>query len=135
MMLLPLILAIKSVVLWGQVDEKLMPARVIGLEYPMFARMAGSEGEVTLTLVIGKSGVVETIQEASGPLPLLGPSKACASRWIYPKATQVHKVLVTFTYSLLPGNCDPKAHCSSEFEITLPNKVVVRAQKRSAVVD
>lgn len=44
--------------------------RLVGVDYPWFARVAGVHGDVELAITLSQEGKVESVRVVSGPEPL-----------------------------------------------------------------
>src|SRR5271170_7569235 len=55
--------------------------RVVGLDYPWFARMAFLQGPVELVATVSRDGRVTEIRTTAGPEPLAGPARGALSKW------------------------------------------------------
>jgi outer membrane biosynthesis protein TonB len=112
--------------------------RIVAMEYPPFARMAYLRGTVDLVATISREGTVAAVRVVSGPPMLATPAKENLSKWRFTgcaSPTGQCEAKLVFSFVLLPGSCDSDSHCPSEFEVDLPNKVLLRAQPFKAIVD
>jgi len=103
--------------------------RVVGLEYPWFARMGGIQGTVELAATISQEGTVIGISVVSGPEPLATPAKDSLSKWRFTACTSPSaecKTKLVFLF-VLAGTCKI-SHCPTEFEVDLPDKVRVKSK-------
>jgi hypothetical protein len=129
--------------LWGftamaqSVPSELRVKRVVGIEYPWFARMAVLQGNVELIATISQDGVVEKISVASGAPILAGPAKEAMSKWLFSGCESQSsgcEVKTTFSFTL-SGVCGSGACCPTELQFDLPNKVSVKSTSAHAVVN
>jgi TonB family protein len=104
--------------------------RVIGIEYPWFARMAVLEGDVELIATISTEGTVTRVRIISGVEPLAIPAKATLSRWQFTGCTSEQgECEVRFVVSfVLNGSCVSE-NCPSTFEVDFPGKIIVTSQR------
>ena len=104
--------------------------RVVGMEYPWFARMARLQGTVTLAATILRDGTVGGIQVASGPEPLATPSKETLSKWRFTGcASSSDECVIRVVFSfVLKGSCGDSTRCSSEFQMDLPDQIQITSQ-------
>jgi hypothetical protein len=65
----------------------------------------------------------------SGPEPLAGPAKETLSRWRFtgcPSSAGGCESRFVFTF-VLSGSCNPGSRCPTEFQVDLPDKVLVKS--------
>jgi Gram-negative bacterial TonB protein C-terminal len=108
------------------------------MEYPVLARLAFLERTVDLVATISREGTVVAVRVMSGPPVLATPAKETLSKWRFTgcaSPTGQCEAKLVFSFVLLPGSCTSGSHCPSEFEVDLPDKVLVRAQPFKAIVD
>jgi hypothetical protein len=111
--------------------------RLVGLEYPWFARLNAIQGDVELVATVSGTGSVENVAVRSGPPPLAIAAKANVSKWVFGPcasggvACEVH---VVFSF-VLSGSCDASSNCPSEFTADLPDKVTIKAMRFNAIVN
>ena len=96
----------------------------------MLARMARLEGTVSLTAAILSDGTVGKVTVLSGPEPLSTPAREDLSRWLFESChssdgTCVVNVIFSFA---LRGTCTDSPRCPTEFQVDLPNKVLVTSR-------
>jgi hypothetical protein len=104
--------------------------RVVGLEYPWFARMAFLQGAVELVATISPAGNVVKIRTASGPEPLANPAREALAKWQFAGCVSRSsdcEVSFEFTFEL-SGTCEVGTHCPTEFQVDFPAKVSVRSK-------
>src|ERR1700735_379200 len=107
------------------------PRRVVGMEYPWFARMAALQGSVELAATITPDRSVGKIQVLSGPGPLATPAIENLSKW---KFTPCGRCEARFVFSFaLAGKCKI-SHCPTEFVVDFPDKVTVKSQTFDSAV-
>lgn len=104
--------------------------RVIGIDYPWFARMAVLQGDVELIATISTEGTVTRVRIISGDEPLATPAKATLSRWQFTGCTSKQKecearFVVSF---VLNGSCASE-NCPSTFEVDFPGKIMVTSKR------
>jgi hypothetical protein len=104
--------------------------RVIGIDYPWFARMAVLQGDVELIATISTEGFVTRVRIISGAEPLATPTKATLSRWQFTGCTSEQtecevRFVVTF---VLNGSCASE-NCPSTFEVDFPGKIIVTSKR------
>ena len=97
---------------------------------PGFARMAQLQGIVILEARISPQGTAENISVVSGKWPLANPAKETLSKWRFAGCTSTGRRCTTkFIFSfVLSGTCTPGSDCPTEFEVDLPNKVLVKCE-------
>jgi outer membrane biosynthesis protein TonB len=111
--------------------------RIVGIEYPWFARFGAIQGTVNVVAAISRDGSVRHVRVTSGPTPLAAAVQDSISKWTFEGCTSEQggcemKIQVSF---LLTGSCDASSRCPSEFEADLPDRVTVRAKVFRAVVN
>lgn len=123
----------------GQTDSEpqLALKRVVGVEYPWFARMAVIQGRVELSLTISARGIVDDVRVVSGAEPLALAAKAALSKWQFTGCTskQGHcetKFVILF---VLNGSCYASENCPTDFEVDFPGKVTVMSKSIHAIVN
>jgi hypothetical protein len=104
--------------------------RVIGIDYPWFARMAVLQGDVELIATISTEGTVTRVRIISGPEPLALPAKATLSRWQFTGCTSEQRECeARFVLSfVLNGSCASE-NCPSTFEVDFPGKIIVTSKR------
>jgi TonB family protein len=114
----------------------LVVRRIIGVNYPRLANLAGIQGSVELTAKVAASGNVESIRTNSGHELLVDSAKQALQGWKFRCATPGSscEANVTFKFVLLNEICDQSA-CSTDFAVDLPNIVTVRTKRLHAMVD
>lgn len=123
---------------FGQAPQPGVSAkRIVGMEYPPFARMAVLQGKVELAAAISPDGTVKSIRVLSGPGPLASPAKETLSKWLFLGCgSQASECEVRFVFTfVLSGACTPGARCPTEFQVDLPDKVLVKAAAYNAVIN
>src|ERR1035441_7814251 len=101
--------------------------KVVSMEYPMLARMARLEGTVSLSATILSDGTVGKVTVLSGPEPLSTPAREDLSRWLFESCRSSDGacvVNVIFSF-VLRGTCTDSPRCPTEFQVDLPNRVLV----------
>ena len=126
-----------SVSYGAPVEEKLAPKRIVGLQYPRVAHLAGIQGRVRLRVLVSESGSPETINIEDGSPMLAEAAKSALSKWTFTPCSAVqHKceieIAVTFTLSGDPCAIDS---CSTDFQVDLPDDVRVIAHPARAIVN
>ena len=111
--------------------------RIVALEYPTFARIAGIQGRVEMIAVVSPEGRVKKVDILSGPEPLFHAVTETLEQWRYEPCDAVSgrctvKIVFSFT---LKGLCDPQERCPSEFVIDLPESIAIRAKQLRAIVN
>lgn len=111
--------------------------RIVGLNYPYLAHLAGTAGKVDLIAEISRGGAVESMRVASGDQLLADAAKGALSRWLFSctEPNQGCEARVRFTFTLLDGQCDPGRDCPSEFQIDLPSSVTITSKHLPAIVN
>jgi hypothetical protein len=104
--------------------------RIVSLEYPPLARMARLEGTAILTTTILRDGTIGEIRAESGPEPLTTPATENLSKWRFTGCSAPHGKCVTrVTYSfVLRGECTDSPRCPTEFQVDLPDHVLVTSK-------
>jgi hypothetical protein len=116
---------------------ELMAKRIVGLEYPWFARFGVIQGVVEVLATISSDGSVQSVRALSGPSPLVVAAKESVSKWSFtgcPSGSDKCEIKIVFSF-VLRGSCDAASHCPSEFELDLPDRVKVSAKSFKAVVN
>jgi hypothetical protein len=115
---------------WCQTpDASYSVQRVVGLEYPWFARMAALQGNVRLVARIMSDGTVGAIDVSSGPEPLATPAKNALNKWRFspcPSQARGCQIEVLFSF-ILSGTCAVGSQCPTEFQVDLPDRVQVKS--------
>jgi len=104
--------------------------RVVSMEYPMLARMAKLQGTVRLTAFVMPDGTVGSVTVLSGPEPLATPARDNILKWHLdgcPAAGNGCAIEFTFSF-VLSGICTDSPRCPTEFQVDLPNRVLVKSQ-------
>lgn len=115
-----------------------IPRRIVGLDYPWFARLGGVQGRVEVVATISPEGTVRKVQVLSGPEPLARAVNSTLSKWLFSEGCTATaggceaKVVFTFTLS---GVCDIGERCPSDFEVDLPGSVRISAKHAHAIVN
>jgi TonB family protein len=110
--------------------------RVVGMEYPWFARMGVIQGAVELGLTVLKDGTVTDVQIKSGPAPLADAAKEAISKWQFAGCTSEGGCKAAFVFSFaLTGSCYASEHCPTGFEVDLPGKAKVTSKSIRAVAE
>lgn len=111
-------------------EPEISAKRIVAMEYPGFARMAQLQGIVILEARISPQGTAENISVVSGKWPLANPAKETLSKWRFAGCTSTGRRCTTkFIFSfVLSGTCTPGSDCPTEFEVDLPNKVLVKCE-------
>jgi hypothetical protein len=100
--------------------------RVIGLDYPWFARHNNIQGVVEVTVTITKEGLATNMRVAPGPPPALtDPVKEALGKWRFASCSEC-EARFAFTF-VLSGECGIPDRCPTTFEVDLPGKVTVKA--------
>jgi TonB family protein len=110
--------------------------RVVGMEYPWMANLAGIQGKVTLLALISREGTVREVRLKSGHGLLGEAASKTLSRWVFSACLQNDEpcqLLVTFTF-VLDGKCE-SYRCATEFVADLPDAVLVRTRAAPAIID
>lgn len=115
----------------GQISQSgLAVKRVVGMEYPWFARMAVLQGTVELMATISRAGEVERIRVVSGAEPLATPAKETLSKWRFTACdSQTSECEARFVFLfVLDGSCSVSSHCPTDFAVDLPDKITVKSR-------
>ncbi len=116
-------------------QPSLTVSRVVGLEYPWFARLAVLQGMVELQATISREGIVKYVRVVSGPEPLSGAASKALSQWLF-KGCNSDVCTATLSFSfLLKGSCDAGANCPSSFQVDLPDKITITSTSINAIVN
>jgi hypothetical protein len=113
-----------------------IPKRVVGMNYPRLAHLAGVQGKVVLTARFLVGGSVGDVRIISGDAVLAQAAKESLSRWLFSgckSSSNACEAKVTFTF-VLSGECDI-SNCPSEVQIDLPDSVTVRSKMPRAIVN
>jgi hypothetical protein len=104
--------------------------RMVSMEYPMLARMAGLQGTVNLRASVQPDGTAGEVTVLSGPEPLATPARKNVSRWRFDRCPSLSgSCVIDLVYSFtLDGACTDSPRCPTEFQVDLPNKVTVTSQ-------
>lgn len=111
--------------------------RIVGIDYPWFARLGGIQGNVEVAVTISGDGAVHKIRVVSGPEPLVRAVRESVSKWLFSGCSPAPgnceaKILFSFA---LNGVCDAGQECVTRFEFDLPDKVRVYAKRAHAIID
>lgn len=104
--------------------------RIVSMEYPTLARLARLEGTVSLSVTVLANGTVGTVTVLSGPEPLATPAREDISKWLFEGCHSSDgscAVRIVFSFGL-HGTCTDSPRCPTEFQVDLPNKVLVTSQ-------
>lgn len=100
-------------------------------EYPIIARLAGIQGDVTVTLSIRKDGGVEAAKATNGPMMLRKPALVSAQNSKFECgecADAVTTYSLTYDFEIEPGSCSD-APINPAPEITQsPNRIIISAR-------
>lgn len=113
-----------------------IPKRVVGMNYPRLAHLAGVQGKVVLTTRVAVGGTVEDVRLISGDAVLAKAAKESLSRWLFSgcrSTSNACEAKVTFTF-VLSGECDISS-CPSEVQIDLPDSVTVSSKMPRAIAN
>jgi len=120
-----------------QLQTGIQVKRIVGIDYPWFARLGGIQGNVEAVVTISGDGTVQKIRVVSGPEPLVRAVKESVSKWLFsgcsPAAGDCEaKILFSFA---LNGVCDASQQCAAHFEFDLPDRVRVYAKHAQAIIN
>jgi len=102
--------------------------RIVAMEYLWFGRMAHIQGSVDLVATISREGAVTGVRAVSGPPLLAEPAKETLSKWQFTGCVAAGGCEARFVFSFaLSGTCSEGSRCPSEFELDLPDKVLVKS--------
>lgn len=119
----------------AQNRSDLAPKRIVGMEYPWFARMGALQGTVRIQATVNADGSLENVRVISGPGPLATPTKETFARWRFagcPSGTGHCTVTFVFNFSL-EGKCEI-SHCPTEFQVDFPDQVKVASKTFDSVI-
>jgi hypothetical protein len=111
--------------------------RVVGLDYPWFARMAFLQGAVELVATISPAGNVVKMRTVSGPEPLASPAREALAKWRfagYVSRPSDCEASFVFTFEL-KGTCEVGTYCPTEFLVDLPGKVKIRSRAVTGAIN
>ena len=114
----------------GAVGGEPAVQRIVSMQYPALARMARLQGGVKLRIRISPDGTANQIDVVSGPEPLATPARQNIAKWRFSSCTSTATVCtieIDFSF-VLDGTCSDLPRCPTDFQVDLPNKVVVRSQ-------
>jgi hypothetical protein len=117
--------------------DELSVKRIVSLEYPWFARLAGIQGNVELIATASHDGTVKSVRAISGPDPLVRAAKESLSKWLFAGCASNNdgcEVRVVFSFVLV-GLCGVSEYCPTDFEADLPDRVRVKSKLAHAIVD
>jgi Gram-negative bacterial TonB protein C-terminal len=126
-----------AVAMYGQCvgQQPVSVSRIVGLEYPWFARLAVLQGSVELQATISRKGTVKHVRVVSGPKPLSDAAAKSLSRWVF-KGCRADECTASVVFSfILNGTCNAGTNCPSSFQADLPDKVTVTATSINAIVN
>lgn len=111
-------------------QDKPAVQRVVSMEYPPLARMAHLQSEVKLRARISSDGTVDGIVVISGPEPLATPARQDIAKWHFSGClSSVADCTIEIDFSfVLEGTCSDSPRCATDFQVDLPNKVLVKSQ-------
>ena len=116
-------------------QQSLSVGRIVGLEYPWFARLAVLQGRVELQATISREGVVKHVRVVSGPKPLSAAAAKSLSQWAF-KGCSADECTANVVFSfVLNGTCNAGTNCPSSFQADLPDKVTITATSIKAIVN
>ena len=116
--------------------NRLVPKRVIGLNYPRLVHLTGVQGKVELVAIVSEQGTVKSVRYVSGDGGLAHAASDALSRWVYSPCKQASdecEVKVFFNF-VLDGECEI-SNCPSEFQIDLPDLVTVKSKFPHAILN
>ena len=110
--------------------------RVVGVQYPWFARIAFLQGAVELVATISRDGGIAEIRTASGPEPLAKPAREALSKWQFTGCnSRPAECEATFLFRfVLDGSCGASENCPTSFEVDLPGEIRVTSKGIRAIV-
>jgi hypothetical protein len=117
--------------------DKLMPKRIVSMQYPVLALLATMQGKITLIATVSQHGEVQQIREPTRQNAVLAEAaKAALSKWLFGgcSASETCDVTIVFTF-VLSG--DPRLidSCRTEFQVDLPDQVQVTSQPAVAIIN
>ncbi len=110
--------------------------RLVALNYPRFAAMAGIEGEVELVATVAADGSVKSVDVTRGIEPLARPAVETLTRWTFTRCVNTQsecRLTVTFSFRLT-GDCRD-SFCPTDFEADLPHIVTITSKRARIIVD
>jgi outer membrane biosynthesis protein TonB len=112
-----------------------IPKRVVGINYPRLAHLAGVQGKVVLTARVLVGGSVGELRIISGDAVLAKAAKESLSRWLFSgcKSSSSCEARINFAF-VLNGECDI-ANCPSEVQIDLPDSVTISSKMPRAILN
>ncbi len=121
------LLSLSAAVCWAQPPGPAV-TRIVGVEYPWFARVAVLQGTVKLAATVSREGSVTNVRVISGPKPLADAASDTFSKWQFAACPSGDcHVELTFSF-VLNGSCNACSHCPTEFEVNLPDKVRITSK-------
>ncbi len=123
-------------VLGACAQPRITVKRVVGLDYPWLAALAGAQGKVELVALISPDGSVSEVRVVSGHDLLLGPANETLSQWIFAgceASKSFCEARVVFDF-VLEGVCD-KSRCDTRFVADLPSFVEIRTKAPPPMID
>lgn len=117
-------------------SQPLTVTRVVSLEYPWMANLAGVQGRVEIEGLVSSEGRLDNIRSVSGSPLLLNPAKGMLSRWRFASCNaERSQCEITFTIVFeLAEICD-RPKCPTDMQIDLPNKIVLKTRRAPAIVN
>lgn len=85
-------------------SEPLSPSQFVAPAYPPIAAVAHVEGDISIRIATDNDGNVLTVALDAGSPLLLGPARAAATQWKFPRNPSLAEIHATLRFSL---NCPP----------------------------
>lgn len=109
--------------------------RVVSLEYPWLANLSGVQGIVELSGSVSESGDMQDVQTIKGHPLLVAAAKDMLSKWHFAKCASPLSCKVNFTISFELGKTCDRPRCPTNFQVDLPDKIVVSTRQAPAIVN
>lgn len=134
--LMAVLLAASQATVYGA-DRQTTPTRIVGLQYPRLAHLAGIDGRVKVMARIDRDGNPNQIVVQQGS-PLLSEAAVdTLSKWHFSPFSDgptTRDVEITFIFVLKGDPCDIQS-CPTELQIDLPDQVTVTSRPARAIVN
>jgi hypothetical protein len=117
-------------------QPEIRPKTIVSLQIPTIARLSGIQGDVELIVSVLPTGEIEKVRRVSGSELLASAAPKALNKWLFTECTSQTgcEVKITFTF-ILEGSCSVSQNCPQEFQVDLPDHVIIKASRLHAIVD
>jgi hypothetical protein len=111
-------------------QQRWIPKRIVGMDYPLIARSARIEGKVEIACVLNPDGTVASTKPIGNPHPiLLKAVQENASKWVFMKESNADRSPGTATLIYLFQMGGKSAHSPNrQFEFEYPSSIFLTSE-------